>query len=239
MTDNVVKREKIIAKIKSLMNVSIERGSSEQEVIKATETVAKLMAEHDLSYENIEEVRAETRFGALVRSCFFAKNIRKADGIIVNAVVKFWKIKHNYERHEQGIDLVLFGEQAQTESANLMLTMILKSMKSETQAHLATLKIAGRGNSKTASTSFAYGFALRIFERLAEIVKQNNVSSTALICLEKELMLTNAYSEYAKNYETLSIRKSAKNQKVNQYSFEAGIKAGDAHSFSTATQIGE
>ena len=233
MTNNN-EREKIAAKIRALLNVTIENGATENEAIMAATKADQLMLEYNLS--SLDLVEPKERYGKRGQPFCGGSNRRityHAVDNCVKAIAEFTDCKVWY----MGYDLVYFGTDIDTAFAHYLTDMIKSAMETEYRKAERSLKAEAtaqgyRVHGKTLRTSFMLGMAIRINARLREMkqardVNINNASvaktGTELVVV-RNAILEQKYKQLGLNLNSRS--KSSKN--VHGSSYNAGKTAGNS-----------
>ena len=127
---NTDHRAKLATKIKALLAMNMGNGCTEAEALSAAGKASELMAEHDLSYTDIEGEIAVEVFGANKRK-FFTGNGRKRGDHPVSRVVMSIGTLWDCRCWVSGDDLIFFGEKSDTEHAHSMADLLRQSIDTE------------------------------------------------------------------------------------------------------------
>jgi hypothetical protein len=224
-------RAKIIKRIQAMMNVTTERGATEQETQNATQRIAVLMQEHELTFKDVEGELRQESYGAMGKN-FFGKqkhDVRSA----LRAIAAFWNCKVWISNKTQ---IVFFGECNDVENAHMMAIMMRITMDNEVSRFMAKPSTSiGRIHGKTIRSSFLKGMAHRISERLYEFVAEREKAnktvsaagtSTALVVQVKNQIVQEKFETYTEQND-LRIKAAARAKVyVDDNSYDAGMKAG-------------
>lgn len=223
-------RAKIIKRIQALMNVTADRGASEQEVNNATAHISRLMAEHDLSYKDVETELRQEAYGAMGKNFFTGKQKHSVSNAI-SMIGDYFNCKSWY----RGNQLVFFGEKNDVESAHMLAVMVRISMDIETTRYMA-VRQPSHIHGKTARHSFMIGMTNRINTRLAQMIAERKAAnkaavvagtSTALVVQVKDMIVAEKYDLFV---EQNNLKLSYNNNKVrvrDASSYYSGQAAGD------------
>jgi hypothetical protein len=233
MNEGSTKREQIRAKVRALLALTIENGATEGEAMNAAAMAAKLMAEYDLTYVDMEqEVRGE-RYGArgkpgYVRGSRRRKSFHEVHNCLMR-IAEFFDCRvftTALVNEGQGGELVYFGSEMHTELAHQMTDMIRMVMETEFAHYLHVNRGVIHGRKLRAS--FMFGMTNRINQRFFEIMeerKRNVPSRNALVVIRKDVVT----SLWAQMQQRLKLKPGAavKGKKVDPNAYAAGLKAGD------------
>lgn len=223
-------REKTIAKIRALMDKTVENGCTEAEAMSAIAMASKLMEEHDISVVDVEAEVKNTDYGA--RSRQFAnpgKRIRFHESIwCATEIAAYWDCRY----YISGINLVFFGSREDTDMAHAMIALIRLTIENEWQRHFVTVQRDGVTHGRTMRKAFMQGITDRIRDRLDEMKKERTNADFgahkygALVALKGQ-MVTEKYAQWirdtGKKLKTEVIQNSVNHTK----SYNAGVIAGN------------
>lgn len=227
----MIERNKIISRIRALMEKTVDNGCTEAEAMTAAEKVGKMMTEYDISsgeFNFKDEICVQESYhlnrGTVhpVHHC-------------VLAVSKYTATKCFYRSgRKHGYEYIFFGMPVDVEIAKGLMNLIYNCM--EFQATLFkcsdTYKKASAG--KTARDSFLKGMAFTISSRLNEMSnsRHNEIKKTTgrdLVIIKDEIV----NDEF--NKLNLKIKKvSAKSLVKELESFEKGIEKGKEVNLNTS-----
>lgn len=213
------KRSEIAAKVRKLLARTISSGCTESEALAAARTASRLMAEHDLTYLDVElgPTIEDDRYGARARPIPVTHDVHRCVGSIADLFdVMGWR---------RGAELVYFGEAEDTWRAHAMTSAIATAIETE------WLRFARSAWMRTAADrlSFVSGMADRINERLATMRAERGRASAAgksLVVLRAEIV-TERYRSYAKQNGlsmSMAAPMAASSERVDAYA--AGRAAG-------------
>lgn len=173
MTD----RDKIIKKIRALLEMSMENGATEAEAILAAQKADDLMLQYNLHSIDIQDAEEESygmRSRKFAEGSFKRRSYHPVDKCLV-AIADFCDCKVWL----RGYNLIFFGTKMDTEFAWYLTDMIRNAMDTEYNRAKSTLKKEAeyRGekvHGKTLRTSFMRGMASRINERLRSMKQKRD-----------------------------------------------------------------
>lgn len=230
MTDN--RREAIKRRIRSLLAKTTTAGCTEEEAAKAAALAGDLMAQYDLSYADVHQVRSDSQYGPRARANFVGGSKRRRSyhevKMCVPYIARFFDCTSFWYLQEKGGMLVYFGTEFDTEAAHLMTEMIRLTMESEFAAYLKANHNPLRKHGRTMRAGFMTGMAFRLNERLEEVKAARtatvNVAGRNALTVIKQELVTEAYAKFLAGAET---KKMKTKRKVNADDFEAGQAAAE------------
>ena len=202
-------RSKLKAKIRALLTMASGHGTTEAEAANAAEKAAALMREHDLAYDDIEEVRSE-RYGARKRdvNCNVKRRSLHEVAGCAKTVAKLFHCKVWRSRDDRV--RIFFGTEHDTEAAHNLLDMLAAAMEFEFASYLRN---PDRDNwqmhGRMIRPNFMAGMIERLNERITTIVAAREAAdeaqnrnaagmSTALVTITKRQIVNERYVDYAK-----------------------------------------
>lgn len=228
------KREEVKAKIKKLLAMTVENGASEQEAMNAARVAGKLMDEYNLTHADIESLRAD-RYGARRRPFGSGKfRVHFHESVLTHgAIATYCNCKAWY----QGVDLIFFGSEGDTDLAHYLAGVIRAAMDSEWLRYHKTNKATHANlHAKSVRTAFMSGMSARISDRLKamaagrlaeEQAAKPTTASTALILPQKERVVAEKFRAYAAQ-NGLNIRSSSRTQTLHsREAYDNGVAAGN------------
>jgi hypothetical protein len=227
------RRREIIAKVKSLLEMTTERGASEAEAMKAAEVASKLMAEHDLTYEDLDaELQAE-RYG--VRSRHFAKSVDELHevSILSQPVATYWDCETWFGADPDSgeVHLVFFGSADDTQLAHAMMDTLRKAMGTSWQAYklMNSEEYAHLGQSMR--KAFMAGMTDRIGTRLEDLkaARSGAGDKSRALVVAKLAIVQQRLQSYAESVGmTRETRPDTRPVVVDRDAYFAGLDAGSA-----------
>jgi hypothetical protein len=197
-------REKILKRLRAMLAMTAANGASEAEAMMAAEKASELMTEYDLSFEDVEQVRAE-RYGARKREFRSGSARRRTShesSLCVGRIARLFDCR----TWMSGQDLVFFGAEHDTESAHYLTDVVRVAMDCEVARYLRSADRPDHIHGKTLRTSFLLGMAIRINQRIDDMIavkhdkSQNSAGTgTALVVLEKSKIVTERFASYSRD----------------------------------------
>lgn len=205
MSDSQDKRQKLIAKIKALLAKTEGNGCSEFEALAAMETASRLMAEHDLTYKDIEKEVRDEKYGA--RTVPFATSsggtrLHDVAKRCAVAVARFFDCKVYIN---QNVNLIFFGSQDDTSMAAQMMAMLRMAVDSESARYLRSKDRPKSVHGRTLRASFVLGMTERLNKRIwgakkarTDAAAKAQTTGTSLIVV-KDQVVTEKYAQYLRD----------------------------------------
>lgn len=208
--------EKVLQKIKKLLEVTIENGASENETKMAALKAQKLMSEYGIksvdgslgNQNEISESKADKKYTKTESSKFC---ILLADAVAKNFRCKFYIIKGGQEK----IQIIFFGHISDVEICTKVYEMLLNAMSKLSIKAYRKLKSEG-GYTKGFFQSYNFAFIEGI-----KSVLDDQCTALALVIPD------DVKKEFAN--KTSRFKKSVVNNKINHQNFEAsaiGLRDG-------------
>jgi hypothetical protein len=191
-------RAKIRERVRKLLGFTLEKGATEAEALSAAKLAADLMAEHDLTYESVEAVKAE-RYGARRQQMGCSSGLVTVVGRLFGC--RGWR---------DGDLAVYFGTEADTDAAHRMRGMLCLAIESEWQAYLRSPAMRrSRLNARSLRASFMDAMKVRLGERLEAIGRARETTSRqaaessgrALVLLTKGEEVARRFATYAAEHD--------------------------------------
>lgn len=223
-------REKILKKIRALMQMTVENGATESEAMLAMSHANRLMIEHDVTCLD-EESLSQDRYGARKRKTTGERKRRHEVSYLSVAVAHYWDCRA--WRHEDNTQ-VFFGSAEDTLMAHQMLLMFYHAMENEWKAYWSKNKNGAKTHGKTMRTAFLAGMTSRLKARLMELKNQRSTATTgnALVAV-KDNIVTERFKAYCRSVgwnlpDDFGRRgRAVKTTIKSDTAYEAGIAAGD------------
>jgi hypothetical protein len=204
--------------------MTVENGCTESEALSATQKAKDLLNEYDLNMSEVE-VRAE-EFETLNIDL---NSMKRNDAyFIIKNIANLTNTKTWINRSDvKGVSYTFFGTKKDTQIANYLYHLLLNSIKYESEKYKKTRQyINNPANGRTKVTSFKYGMAARLSQRLHDMHE-----ATKIYNQEKGLVLYDKMSIVEQKFnEMLGIRLKKTNSRGNSSDYSSylhGKKAGD------------
>jgi len=223
-------RTKIINKIRALLNVTVEKGASENEAMMAAERASTLMAEYNLQSKDISDLESE-RWGKRGKKFAGGSWQRRRYHEVrwcVITIADFCDCKVWYS----GDDMIFFGTDINSAFAWYLTDMIKSAMESEFKKALDELKHTTGRHGRTLRKSFLYGMANRLNQRMNELKRERDkhIHDVSTASTGKSLVvLTNAVLEqkFAALGMDLRTKKTANNSPIDSDAYYSGRDAAN------------
>lgn len=216
-------RENLVAKIRGLLNKTVDNGCTEEEALAALDKARAMMDAYEVTEDELKLTREEK---AVLRS--EPEGTRDPHGIkslLAISVAEFadcrvWKGTHG---------LVFCGLQADAQMATWLLDTLAAFVQAELARHLMG-SIAPRGERRFIINGFVGGCAKRISERLRDLVANSRKVEASN---SRALVVVKGAAVAAKMAEIgIKLGKPRRSgRKINSESYAAGRAAGDRASF--------
>ena len=183
-------REKLLQRIKHMMQITEERGATEAEALVATRKIGELLEKYNLSMNEVEIRDTTCIMGEVTVGKARAHPVISVASAIASFVgVKLWKSKgHN-------IKVVFFGLPHDVEVATYFIVLCQNSMESEWalfKKSVSYAKESATHNGNSIRTSFMHGMADRLSGRIDEMnqevvqTRDKQAESTALVLVKNQ-----------------------------------------------------
>jgi Protein of unknown function (DUF2786) len=233
--DTVNSRQSVVDKIKALFAKTVENGCSEAEAMAA---LAKAQAMRDAYEVTDEELALTKEERAVLQAGDRGNDPHGIQFALVNAVCTFtdtqgWRSGRVRGAAANGYQFTFCGLKSDTDLAHYLLGSLTQFVQDELVDHLAT-SLAPRDMRRRTINDFVAGIALRISERMCEIVEQSKAQQTsnsrALVVVKSNIV------KAAMKANDIRIRACSGGDRVggDPRAFAAGRAAGDRASFGRA-----
>jgi hypothetical protein len=176
---------KVKARIKALTEKTVSNGCTEAEAMAAAEMVGRLLERYALTMEEVDVREAAC---VQVSIPIGGQRRRPIDGC-VTAIARFCDCKVWLAKSDEGANYVFFGFEPDTALAGYLFALIDHAIRNELAAFRARHTGLRGTDLRTASTSFQQGMAMRIADRLDEMLKGRDASVAAQRASGNALML--------------------------------------------------
>ena len=183
-------REKILQRIKHMMQITEERGATEAEALVATRKIGDLLEKYNLSMNEVEIRDTTCIKGEVIVGKSRAHPVISVTHAIANFVgVKLWKLKGHT------IKIVFFGLPHDVEVATYFMVLCQNAMESEWALFKKSEDYANESathNGNSIRTSFMHGMAKRLSGRIVEMrqeveqTRNKQAESTALVLVKNQ-----------------------------------------------------
>lgn len=171
MTNNDLKRDSIIKKIKFLKEKTTANGCSESEAMSAAEIISRLLREYDLSMTEVEVKSQEF----IQDNIAVNGKIKKPIHDVVSSIAYFTDTKVFYTKKYSGCKIYnFFGSKKDVEFAGYLFDLLSHAMDNEYAKYQKTYEYKVIGG-KVARSSFYKGMIIRLNQRLREM--KNNITN--------------------------------------------------------------
>jgi hypothetical protein len=223
MTDH---REKIVEKIKALLNKTVDNGCSEEEMSAALDKARAIMDAHEITEDELRLTKEEK---AVLRSeppdSLDPHNIK---WLLMSEVAEFYNCKVSQKRTRDAKQVTFYGLQSDAHMASWLLDTLARFVQAELVRHLIET-LPPKGEKRRVIRGFVEGIADRIGTRLEALRDQ---SVTAATSNGRELVLVKNAAVDAKMKECgIRIVGRCLGGQTNAAGYEAGHAAGDRASF--------
>lgn len=191
---NSEKRKKLLKKIRALLNMTTERGASEQEALSAAAKAAKLMAEYDISAteaQNDEEKESvETQF----RDCDFIlwEHLPK----VVSAITELCSVRGWKEQDGNKLTYRFVGVGPDAEIAAYLFDICSRAMMNTAQQAEKDWALARRWVRYSKARARLAGMSERLSERILELSwMRHKATGSALVPVKFDLIDAQLNSE--------------------------------------------
>lgn len=228
------KNEALLKKVRSLMNMTIENGASENEAKLASEKVAKMLSEHNLSMTDVELAESEI----LQKNYDMNRKALHEVQYCVGAISTFTNTKSWVMRNRNSSEIVYFGHDTDVEVAFYMTDMIKNVMEAAWKAEFEKIKKnsvkSERPHGRKLRKSFLLGMCHSINRRLMEMAAEEKKNSQNVSSDGKSLVVVKN-NLVEKSFRELGMRlryASRNHSNVDGSSYNAGNEKGSKVSLS-------
>jgi Protein of unknown function (DUF2786) len=219
-------REKIAAKIKALLNKTVDNGCTEEEMYAALTKAQALRDAHEITDDELQLTKAEA---AVLRSepenSLDPHNIK---WFLLSAVADFCNCKVWQTRRRDTKQVAFCGLQSDAQQATWLLDTLTRHVQAELVRHLMET-MPPRGERRRAIRGFVEGCCDRIDSRLRALCAQSTAAATSN---GRELVLVKNAAVDAKMKECgIKVTGRCLGGQTNEAGYEAGRSAGDRASF--------
>jgi Protein of unknown function (DUF2786). len=213
------RREGVIRKIRALLSMTVERGASEAEALKAAEMAAKLMAEHDLDMDDLSAREAGVDEGAHPVDPAFARHMPRVSAAIAELCgVKTWGKRSRSGKPEQ----VFFGLPHDVEVAVYLQRICERAIADGLKK--ASVEWALRVRRKAAlDDSYLSGMSRRLAERIREIAWTRARSTGTALVPVKDALIEQAMKDRGIELETERLLR----RDIDPLAFARGVKEAE------------
>lgn len=217
-----VDRSKVAKQIAALLQQTEARGATQAEAETFMKKARKLMREHNFTAEDLanqtdacidfqqQTVRTGTEFNII-------------DEIVLTTIAEFTETKVYKVELDGKFDLRFFGYRVDTELATHLYRVCLEALTTEWNKYKP--KVVGKVTAK-ARVSFQVGIALKLKERLIDLMNKDESTGTDLIVLKNQLVVAAFAAAGAPKQETMVVEYDPSVQ-----AFYDGVEAGDSVKF--------
>ncbi|NOU05235.1 MAG: DUF2786 domain-containing protein, partial [Hyphomicrobiaceae bacterium] len=222
-------RQKLIHRIRALMDKTEDNGCTEAEALTAAGMVDKLMQEYDLTFKdvNVDEEMAASSFGARSRRhTLYRGGFHESAQYLCSTVAGYFDCKAFMRKADTSV--LIFGEKDDSQSAHQMLAMLALAMDQEWERYRK-----GEGRSEHGHTiaqlrkSFMLGMAVRLKERVLELKAARSHASrgTALVVVKGQVV-TDRFAKYLRDSGIQLQSRRARSFSGSASAINAGKSAG-------------
>lgn len=221
------KKLRVKAKIRALLNKTVENGASEQEAIQALKKANELMLEnfifeHDLQGVEPEKI-IEVREPIVVTSYDYT--------MFYSSLARLFDCQCFWTTGRKG-DIVFFGFESDAKLAMYFYKMIMRSAATEIKKYKESFEFIHSKaffgyHGKTLVASFVRGFTIRLSEKLWDMYQDRKSSipkGMGLMVVEKDEQVQNSFKEKHPKLGTHKINEFI----AEQGAFSAGVESGES-----------
>ncbi len=225
-----VDRSKVAARIAALLQQTEARGATAAEAETFMRKARKLMREHNFTAEDLAN-QTDACIDFAQRTVRTGTEFNIIDEIVLTTIAEFTETKVFKVELDGKFDIRFFGYRVDTELATHLYRVCLEALTSEWNKYLnVTAPGAFRGRTAKyrtkAKVSFQVGIALKLKERLIELMNKDESTGTDLIVLKNQLVVAAFAAAGAPTQETMVVEYDPSVQ-----AFHDGIEAGDSVRF--------
>jgi len=217
-------RDSIIRKIQALLSKTIEAGATEHEALAAAEIASRLMAEHNLSFSDVDAARrhyADAAYGAL----YVERGRKHGSHVRWGAIYQCFRAVGRFTDtvpFTKGAAVAFYGTKDDAEIAHRICDLLQFAFDREWLAFSRTL-LPGRRRSMR--QSFEFGMAARINERLEALIAERAPQGTGReVMVLKNQVVRERFDEFAAGKME---QKRPRKVSLDASAYAQGREAGD------------
>lgn len=227
MIDNIIttkeKKEKILSKIKNLLNKTVENGCTETEALSASEMIGRLMSSYDI---NMSEIEFKNEDFLTINIDTVSKNATYGHNLIM-AIAYFTDTKTWFSRNGN-IKYHFFGSDKDVKIAEYLFHLLKNSMKFEIEKFKkSTIYKNNPSNGKSKVTAFMNGMTIRLNQRLREMkdeLLQNENNETGIVLFNKKSIVETKFKQTNVKLSTSRAKITVRDSSSYNYGKEVGSK---------------
>lgn len=216
--------DSIRKKISALLQKNSENGATEEEATSAMKIAAKLMTEHGITMEDIQnntDAASDFDYNYINSG---RKNLHEVDSYgILKSIANFTDTHVHITRHlNKNSDIVFFGYQSDIQLAEYLREVCKRAMDTEWEKFSSENKLVG--HKRKHRKNFMAGMSIRVSQRLRDMKNQHveETSGNQLVVVKNQLV-TSAFMK-----QNIKLKKKYNKTTItNGDSYNAGKKAGD------------
>ena len=230
---NSEKRKKLLSKIRALLNMTTERGASEQEALMAAAKAAKLMAEYDISASEAQKSEENENVELQFRDCDYVlwEHLPK----VVSAITELCSVRGWKEQTDQKLTYRFVGVGPDAEIAAYLFDICSRAMTNTALEAEKDWALARRWVRYSKARARLAGMAQRLSERILELSwMRHKATGSALVPAKFDLIDTHLSSEGIK-----LITRNIRSRLLDPNEHKAGTKAADRVNLSRGVSEGD
>jgi len=187
MTDNA-KREAVKETIANLLRQTEANGATEAVAEEAMKAARRLMRKHGLTAEDVmKRSDACVDFAETTARAGFV-HLNLVDKVLNNTIAKFTDTQvYRLIKIDGKYEIRFFGYRVDTELAEFLYKVCCLALTTEWNKY--KVKLAKEDRGPKVRTNFQMGVALRLRERLLELIGKDETTGTDLIVLKNQLVV--------------------------------------------------
>lgn len=221
-------RKEVIDKINTFLNVTVERGASENEAMMAAKHAASLLAEYDLTFYDLTG-EAEIRGKADV--FVFRKELSRHMFGIAKAIGELCAVEVLISGHGNG-EMHIIGSPIDVDFGRYLCAICLRAIESEAKAADRRYALF-RSNVRYRNTqSVLQGMSQRLNERILELAWARRARTTNAIVVAKEDIVEETKLRLGIKTNPIKLR----NRDVDPEAFKSGVELANKVTLNNAIQ---
>ncbi|MEM7778062.1 MAG: DUF2786 domain-containing protein [Pseudomonadota bacterium] len=224
-------RDRIVERVRALLSMTVDNGCTEAEAMTAADKAAQLMAEHDLTYTDVEDVN-DTRIAqqsAPMPSGQNRRHMHAAGLYAAVAIGDFFDCKCWRDQTE----IIFFGDRDDVMLAHVTLNMIRVAMDRELEVFMSDEGCLMDEHPATLKASFLRGMGERISTRFIALKhdrwRKSRSRGNELVVLKGELV----DAEFAKLFPNGLGRAHRQKPVGSELAYAYGVDAGNRQNILT------
>ena len=217
---------KVAKQIAALLQRTEARGASQAEAETFMRKARKLMRQHNFTAEDLAN-QTDACIDFAQQTARTGTEFNIIDEIVLTTIAEFTETKVFKVELDGKFDIRFFGYRVDTELATHLYKVCLEALTTEWNKYKVRVPVKmGLTAAKKARIAFQVGIALKLKERLIDLMNKDESTGTDLIVLKNQLVVAAFAAAGAPKQETMVVEYDPSVQ-----AFYDGVEAGDSVKF--------